>query len=213
MGEGLIRPVKNKPIQLANGDVLAGSSTEDPGWRVHFEKSADLGKTWRMIGPVNDGKKIGAIQPSILRHADGRLQAIGRSRQNKIFSVESKDNGETWSEMELLNLPNPNAGTDAVTLKDGRHLLVYNHSLPKRTQWDFGRQVLNVAVSKDGREWQAALVLESHDRGEYSYPAVIHTSDGLVHATYTWQRKKIRHVVIDPSKFELRPIVNGAWPK
>ena len=211
--EGIIGPVKNKPLQLPNGDLLSGSSTEDNGWRVHFERSTDLGQTWINIGPIHDGKTIGAIQPSILRHADGRLQALGRSRQNKIFTTESKNGGATWSEMALLDLPNPNSGTDAVTLKDGRHLLVYNHSGGKRSQWDFGRQVLNVAVSKDGKTWDAAIVLENEKSGEYSYPVVIQTRDGLVHITYTWQRKKIRHVILDPKQLSLRPMLNSNWPE
>ena len=88
-------------------------------------------------------------------------------------------------------MPNPSAGTDAVTLKDGRHLLVYNHT-PK------GRTPLNIAISRDGVTWQSVHVLES-EPGEYSYPAVIQTSDGLVHVTYTWRRERIRHVVIDPA--------------
>jgi predicted neuraminidase len=211
--DGILGPVKNKPIQLPNGDILSGSSTEDNGWRVHFERSTDLGKSWTKIGPIHDGKKIGAIQPSILRHNDGRLQSLGRTRQNKVFTTESSDNGVTWSEMALLDLPNPNAGTDAVTLKDGRHLLVYNHSGGRRSQWDFGRHHLNVAVSKDGKNWEAALILEKRESGEYSYPAVIQTADGLVHATYTWQRKKIRHVIIDPAKLNLRPILESKWPE
>jgi predicted neuraminidase len=214
--EGFIGPVKNKPIELSNGDILGGSSTENKGWRVHFERLKFLagGKPdWKMIGPIHDGRKIGAIQPSILQHKDGRLQAIGRTRQNKIFTTESSDDGATWSEMSLLELPNPNSGTDAVTLRDGRHLLVYNHSVGKRSQWDYGRSVLNVAVSDDGKSWKAAAVLEKHDTGEYSYPAVIQSADGLVHVTYTWQRKRIRHVTIDPSKLALKPIDNGVWPK
>jgi predicted neuraminidase len=34
---------------------------------------------------------------------------------------------------------------------------------------------------------------------EYSYPAVLQTSDGLVHVTYTDDRQSIRHIVLDPS--------------
>lgn len=213
--EGFLGPVKNKPIQLANGDILCGSSTEHNGWRVHFERlkyPPALNHDWKMIGPIHDGRKIGAIQPSILQHKDGRLQAIGRSRENKIFTTESIDNGATWSEMGLLELPNPNSGTDAVTLADGRHLLVYNHSAGKRAQWDYGRSVLNVAISDDGKTWKAAAVLEKHEKGEYSYPAVIQSADGLAHITYTWQRKRIRYVTIDPAKLQLKPIVNGVWP-
>ena len=66
-------------------------------------------------------------------------------------------------------------------------------------------------MSVDGQHWQAALVLENQP-GEYSYPAVIQTADGLVHATYTWKRQRIKHVIIDPAKLALAPIVDGKWP-
>src|SRR6266404_3993218 len=93
---GILGPIKNKPVQLANGDILCPSSTEgEGGWRVHFERSSDVGKTWRVSGPVNDGKEISAIQPSILFHEDGRLQAVGRTKQGKVFEVWSPDNGAT----------------------------------------------------------------------------------------------------------------------
>jgi predicted neuraminidase len=203
--ENILGPIKNKPVQLANGDLLCPSSSEQDGWRVHFERTTDLGKTWELIGPVNDGKKIGAIQPSILFHKNNRLQAVGRTKQDKIFEIWSEDNGKTWDEMTLTGLPNPNSGTDAVTLRDGRRLLVYNHTTE-------GRSPLNVAISNDGKTWQAALVLES-DGKEYSYPAVIQTEDGLVHITYTWKRQRIKHVAVDPTKLALREISNGDWPK
>ncbi|MEM9656943.1 MAG: sialidase family protein, partial [Planctomycetota bacterium] len=47
----LIGPVKNKPIQLASGELLCPSSTEHEGWRVHFERSPDLGESWEVVGP------------------------------------------------------------------------------------------------------------------------------------------------------------------
>lgn len=88
-------PIKNKPVQLADGRLLCGSSTEDQGWRVHLEWTADLGKTWLRTSPLNDGKTIGAIQPAILSHADGRLQIVCRSRGvGKILSAESRDAGK-----------------------------------------------------------------------------------------------------------------------
>ena len=200
-----VGPIKNKPVQLPNGDILSPSSSEHDGWRVHFERSRDLGKTWDMIGPVNDGKAVSAIQPSILFLGGDNLLALGRTRQGKLFQVGSTDLGKSWGAMTLTALPNPSSGTDAVTLQDGRHLLIYNHT-PK------GRSPLNLALSADAKTWQAALVLESNP-GEYSYPALIQTRDGLVHATYTWKRQKVKHVVIDPAKLEPRAMVNGEWPK
>lgn len=197
----ILGPIKNKPIQLSDGDILSPSSTEDHGWRVHFERSTDQGRHWEFIGPINDGVKFGAIQPTLLSHRDGRLQALSRSKQAKIVESWSSDRGKTWSELEAISLPNPNSGIDAVTLADGRHLLVYNHT--RR-----GRSPLNVAVSEDGRSWRSALVLEDQP-GEFSYPAVIQGADGLVHITYTWNRTRIRHVVADPAKLVLGDLPTG----
>jgi len=202
--DGIVGPIKNKPVQLPNGDLLCCSSTEDNGWRVHFERTPDLGKSWSASGPLNDGKSVGAIQPSILLHQGNKLQALGRTRQGRIFEIWSGDGGKSWGEMTLTDLPNPNAGTDAVTLRDGRHLLVFN---PTRQ----GRSPLGVALSSDGKKWEAALVLENTPGAEFSYPAVIQTRDGRAHITYTWKRQRIKHVVVDPRKLATRPIVNGAW--
>ena len=190
---GILGPIKNKPIELPGGDILCPSSSENRGWQVHFERTSDRGATWEAAPPVNDGRELGAIQPSILSYSGGKLQAVGRTRQGRIFELWSTDQGRTWSEMTLTALPNPNSGIDAVTLKDGRQLLVYNHTTK-------GRTPLNVAVSNDGKEWRQVLTLET-EPGEYSYPAVIQTRDGLVHITYTWNRVRIKHIVLDPATF------------
>jgi predicted neuraminidase len=196
--DGVLGPVKNKPVRLDDGTIISGSSTETPDkanlWRVHFERSTDDGATWSVVrpAPVTTGEEIGAIQPSILVHRDGRLQAVGRSRSQHVFETWSSDKGRSWSPVTLTSIPNPSAGTDALTLRDGRHLIVYNHT-PK------GRTPLNVALSRDGKSWEPALVLEDAP-GEYSYPAVIQAPDGLIHITYTWKRQRIKHVVVDPAK-------------
>ena len=203
--EDILGPVKNKPILLSDGVLLCGSSTEHKGWRVHFERTDDLGKNWEFIPAIHDGKEFGAIQPTLLTYADGRIQALCRSGQKRITESWSSDRGRTWSKMVATSLPNPNAGIDGVTLRDGRQLLVYNHTSDDRSP-------LNLAVSKDGKVWKAALVLEN-EPGEYSYPAVIQTSDGKVHTTYTWKRRKVKHVAVDPSKLVLKDIVDGRWPK
>jgi len=201
---GVLGPIKNQPVQLPNGDILSPSSTEHDGWQVHFERSSDGGKTWTTAPPVNDGKDVQAIQPTILIHKDGRLQALCRTKSGRIFTTSSEDSGKTWGRLEPTELPNPSSGIDAVTLRDGRHLLVYNHSAT--------RSPLNVAVSNDGKNWQAALTLEDSNIGQYSYPTVIQSNDGLVHVTYTWRRERIKHVVIDPAKLVLKPIIKGDWP-
>ena len=202
--DGILGPIKNKPVQLPGGRILCGSSTEHAGWRVHFEWTEDVGKTWSKTEPINDPAQIGAIQPALLLQSDGVVRSVGRSRQGKIWETVSRDQGATWSPVSLTELPNPNSGLDAVTLADGRHLLVYNHT-PR------GRSPLNVAVSADGRKWQGALVLE-REPGEYSYPAVMQAKDGSVQITYTWKRQRVKHVAVDPAKLVLRDLVDGQWP-
>jgi len=192
----LIGPVKNKPVQLKDGTLICPSSTEvaeggNTFWRVHFELTKDLGKSWEVIGPINDGIEFDAIQPSILTYPDGRLQILCRSMQKVVAESWSHDGGKSWSPMSATMLPNPSAGTDAVTLNDNRQLIVYNHTKK-------GRHSLNVAISIDGKSWNPALTLEDQ-KGEYSYPAVIQSSDGLVHITYTYNRESIKYVVLDPN--------------
>lgn len=210
--EGIAGPIKNKPELLSNGELICPTSSEDNGWRVHMEFTPDRGLTWERTEAMNDGKELSAIQPSILKHPGGKLQILCRSKDKYILSAWSTDNGKSWSKLEPIDLPNPNSGTDAVTLKDGRHVLVYNHIKPDETWGD--RNILNMAVSDDGINWKATTLLENDpDKdGEYSYPAVIQNSDGMIHITYTWNRKLIKHVVVDPSKLVTRQIKNGIWP-
>jgi predicted neuraminidase/ABC-type molybdate transport system substrate-binding protein len=208
--DGILGPIKNKPVVISNGAIVASSSTESPErpskWRVHFERSVDGGRTWTKVSPAGAAaeREIDAIQPSILIHPGGKLEAVGRTRAERVFETWSTDGGKTWTPLALTALPNPSAGTDAVTLRDGRHLIVYNHTVR-------GRSPLNIAISGDGRRWDAALVLES-EPGEYSYPAVIQGADGFVHITYTWKRLRIKHVVLDPAALKAIPMPDGKWP-
>jgi len=187
---GILGPIKNKPVELEDGSLLCPSSTERLFWRCHLERTPDGGVTWRKL-PLGGARTRGSIQPAILRYPDGTMQMVCRSRLGAITTCWSRD-GSRWDRMRPLDLPNPDSGIDAVMLADGRALLVYNHAR-------LGRTPLNLATSRDGRRWQPSLVLES-GAGEYSYPAVIQGHDGRIHITYTWQRRRIRHVELDPAE-------------
>lgn len=202
----LLGPVKNKPIQLEDGTIISPSSTEikledgDVDWMVHFEISKDNGKTWEVVGPINDGKEFDAIQPSILTYPNGKMQVLCRTRQNVISQSWSEDQGQTWSKMTATELPNPNSGTDAVTLADNRQLLIYNHTT-KEGEEPKGRNMINLAISDDGINWKPVMTLENVPaESGYSYPAIIQTADGLVHITYTYVRQSVKHVIIDPKQ-------------
>ena len=196
--DGILGPVKNRPALLPDGTLLCGSSTETGGWFVHMEMSPDLGRTWTKTPPLNDGKTIESIQPALLVPRDPKttpIQILCRTQQGKVAESFSSDGGKTWDPLRMTDLPNPDSGIDALTLADGRRLLIYN---PTRE----GRTPLSVAIAEDGRAWKAGPALEQQP-GEYSYPAVIQADDGKVHVTYTWKRERIRHAVLDPAQFKL----------
>jgi predicted neuraminidase len=184
--------------------MISPSSTEDDGWKVYIERTSDLGQTWTISGALNDGKTIGAIQPTVLSYPGNRMQILCRTQQGFISECWSDDSGKTWSEMKATSLPNPNSGIDAVSMKDGRQLLVYNP-----TGGDWGARVpLSIALSGDGKDWKKMFDLEpvtnpdTVDDEEYSYPGVIQTSDGMIHVVYTYNRQTVKHVVIDPAKIK-----------
>ena len=202
--DGILGPIRNKPVELDDGTLLAGSSTEHDGWLTHLERFTLEQKhnwnldafgsphRWSRSASLNDADQFGAIQPTVLVHSHTRLQVLCRSLQGVITQAWSSDGGLTWGPMTRTKLLNPSAGIDALRLHDGRFLLVYN---PIRR----GRHRLAVALSNDGYYWEQVRVLEdASDNAEYSYPAVIQTTDGLVHVTYTWRRERVRHVVLDP---------------
>lgn len=196
--DGILGPIKNKPLLLDN-TLLCPSSTERNGWKVHFEYTDDWGITWRKSPDLNDAQPITGIQPALLQHGDHTLQALVRSTNGTINESWSTDNGATWSPLVTTALPNPNSGIDALTLRDGSHLLVYNNVTPPpgAPEGRADRSPLNVAFSSDGKEWKDLLVLENEPGSEFSYPYIIQASDGSVHICYTWKRTKIKYVRLD----------------
>ena len=200
--EGFLGAVKNKPVQLEDGTILCPSSVETgKTWRVHLEATSDQGKTWRKI-PLSFQEPFDLIQPCILIYPKGRMQLLCRSRQGAIAESWSEDEGKTWGAFAKTNLPNPNSGIDATTLRNGLQILVYNPTR-KGALWSAGRNILCVAVSADGKSWKDVYTLENEKSGEFNYPAVIETQDGRVHVSYTWKRKNIRHVVLEIEKGQL----------
>jgi predicted neuraminidase len=191
---GLLGPIKNKPVQLASGRVVAGTSVESyRTWACWVEISDDRCATWRRHGPITvPGENYGIIQPTIFETANGSLRMLTRATQRigRICSATSSDGGLTWTDAKPTELPNPNSGIDAVRLTDGRIVLCHNPTHTSRTPL-----VLSISAD-DGSTWKAGPTLES-DPGEYSYPAIIQGSGGEIHVTCTWKRSRIRHWTLD----------------
>lgn len=197
--DGILGPVKNKSIKLSSGIWLNPSSTETmERWKVFIERSTDKGKTWKKI-PIDTVNIAKAIQPTLLVYPGGKIQSLCRSNQDYILESWSLDDGKSWSPLQKTNILNPNSGIDAVTLRSGLQVLVYN-PMTSGKDWVNGRNRLSVAVSRDGKNWTEIIQLENQPQGEFSYPAIIQSSDGVVHISYTYNRKIIKHVAIQFNK-------------
>ena len=207
-GRAFLGPIKNKP-ELLDGRLLCPSSTEHDGWRFHMEILDLKTGEWTWI-PVesteaiktddNQMHPIDCIQPSILKLKDGRLQVLMRTHNAYIATSYSSDNGNTWTPVTLLDIENNQSGTDAITLRDGRHALIYNNfkTLPMAPKGV--RTPCSIALSDDGTNWRHVLTLEDSPVDEYSYPAIIQGKDGRIHCVYTWRRQRVVYKQIDLEK-------------
>jgi len=209
---GLYGPIRAKPLVLEDGTIVSGTSVESyHTWAAWIERSTDGGATWTRIGPItvprhakaqaaalsgvdsgtgDDDETYGIIQPSVVSFGGEHLRLYARSTSQigRICVADSLDAGLHWTQAQPIDLPNPNAGLDALALRDGRVVLVFNNSEHSRTP-------LNLAVSTDGLHFRLFRTLEDQP-GEYSYPALIQSSGGDLEITYTWNRKRICYVRI-----------------
>jgi hypothetical protein len=185
--------IKNKPLRLRTGELAipAYSDREDNSVLCVYSDASD---EWTFYGPVpTPPERPDTIQATLVAWPDGELQMYFRTSTGFIWRSRSFDDGRTWSVATPTELPNPDSGIDAVTLPDGRLVMVYN---PTKK----GRTPLWLRVSEDrGNTWGRHLVLED-EPGEYSYPAIIPAQDGLLHITYTHRRERVCHAWLDPDE-------------
>lgn len=207
-------PVRNKPVRLAGGRVLAGASTEQGLWQAFADISDDDGRTWRKSSIVDikdlryrQGEKTaesdiavsqqsfygrGVIQPSLWQNGDGSVHMLLRSSEGFIYRSDSKDGGETWCSAYAMELPNNNSGLDLVRTERGVLFLVCN---PVAANWGLRSPLSLFRSDNDGGSWRKVLDLET-EPAEFSYPAIIAQGDTL-YITYTWKRQNIACVQID----------------
>jgi len=190
-------PIKNKPI-LNKGRLISPTSDERNGWKLYFEYSDDLGKTWKRTAFVEADEGVKAIQPSIIVLPDGRLEALCRTRSRQIGVTYSNDNGETWSKLAFINTPNNNSGIDAVNLREGGYALICNDWPIEPTKEKGARTPLSILRSNDGINWKHWITLEDSPIHQYSYPSIIQSRDGHIHVVYTWRRQRVKHVELIP---------------
>ncbi len=202
-------PVKNKPIRLKNGTILAPASLEGNTWDAFVDISEDDGVTWEksemvpvrracydihMVDrPYNKyylyGK--GMIQPTLWEDDMGIVHMFVRTTSSRIFRSDSTDGGKTWCLAYDTGLPNNNSGIDVVQMRNKDLVLVYNPRENLPNYYKGPRTPLVVALSKDnGDSFEELAVLEDKN-GNYCYPSVICGKDNEILITYTWNRETI----------------------
>lgn len=163
-----------------------------------FAELLHLDSSGRVLDKVRITHGRHAIQPLLL--ALGPQQAIALMRDTgphpgHVLFSRSDDAGKHWTADEKLALPNPDSAVAGLRRPDGSLLLVFNDT-------ESGRSSLALAVSRDqGRSWNTVRHFEqaSDGNGEFSYPYLIRGSNGSMHLLYTWNRKRIRHIIFNDS--------------
>jgi len=175
-----------KPIHLANGDILFG--TEFTTWYSQVWASQNKGQTWQIRGSVPGEPNQ---HPSLVLRKDGSILALIRPSGQipKVLRSVSYDEGCTWSVAEITSNHCPFSALDATCLQDGRIVMAWNNH-PKN------RNPLTLGLSCDGGQtWPYKRNLIQGE-GSFHYPAIIQSNDGLIHLTFTNNRRTIDHVVL-----------------
>ncbi|MFZ2087342.1 MAG: sialidase family protein, partial [Desulfobaccales bacterium] len=189
----LTNNVKNKGVNLNRGAHLL------PVYHEFLHKFSQV----LLFRPENPGppyqvRKMTytarAIQPALVPRDDQNLSAFFRNAagegERHILKAASSDTGWNWSGLTGTSLPHPDAGFDMIRLSDGAILGAVNHAFQDRSD-------LTLVLSPDeGKSWKILHVLENKPGKEYAYPSFTLSQDHY-HLTYTYERKRIKHVVFN----------------
>lgn len=178
--------VRNKPIVTRRGRWILPAYIQGV-YAAQFWLSDDQGESWQSTAPILRYPST-TLQPAVVELDDETLFSLMRRSGEGGFTWEgySRDGGVTWTVRPRQDLPNPDSGLDLIRLATGELLVAYNDSPASRTS-------LAVAVSRDrGVTWSAPKSLEAGN-GEFSYPCVIQTDDGIIHVVYTHERTAIAY--------------------
>ncbi len=192
--------VKNKPIRLHSGEWLAGASLErGRRWDAFVDRSPNGLDGWQRSPLIPFDRRVGAgkgaIQPTLWQSSERDVHALLRTTEGAVYRSDSRDAGRSWSTARPTSVPNNNSGIDLVRMSDGRLALACN---PVSGNWA-ARTPLSVLFSEDnGESWTARIDVET-EPGEFSYPALIESGDGLDLA-YTWNRRRIAVVRLERSR-------------
>jgi predicted neuraminidase len=200
--------VRGRPIVLHGGDYLlpvyheTGADRERTAEDTcsYFFRFDRMTKSWSESTRIHSPN--GNLQPAVVQITDDFLVAYCRpggdfepNPNRFVIRSESRDGGETWSDGENSEFPNPNSAVDFIKLRNGHLLLVYNNT-------NVGdRMPLTAAISTDNdKSYPHRRDIVSRPGDTAAYPVAIQTQDGKIHVIYTSQeRTVVNRAIFDES--------------
>ena len=175
-----------QPTVLSDGRILLPAYD----WlseRYQYFVSDDNGETFR---GCHAGKKVATPfdEAMFLERKDKSILLYARTQVGFIGKCESFDGGETWTDGEETDIPNPSTRFFLRRLNSGRVLLVNNMDCKERTA------MTAMLSDDDGKTYTHSLVL---DNGyNVSYPDAVQGEDGTIYIIWDRDRMGTREVVI-----------------
>jgi predicted neuraminidase len=166
---------------------------------VYQSWSDDDGETWTAPVPTELPNNNSSIQATAL--ADGRLAMV----LNPVRAgVDTPRRLSLYDEIDDEGLADAQSQVEEAPAEDD--------SGGQRAVWGTPRAPMTLALSADGgRTWPMRRDVETGDgycltnnsreglNRELSYPSVHQTPDGVLHVAFTYHRRAIQYVTVDPS--------------
>jgi len=173
--------IRTSPIMLGQNRMLLGLYHDNFACGL-AAFTDDWGANWSFSQPMA-GPFLGMVQPSFAQRRDGTIVAYMRDNgfPKRIRISESRNQGQTWSPVQLSEIPNPGSSVQLLVLKNHHWLLCCNDLKE-------GRHRLSLFLSEDeGLTWGWRCVLRDlgPGRGSLSYPSLVQAQDGTIYGTYS----------------------------
>lgn len=181
LGRGFLRC---KPTCLNNGQILYcnyDQLTDDYMYSLSDGEDAPLQRR-------HGAKKIRTPfdESMVYQLKNGDIRFLARSSEKYLASSISKDNGKTWGEAVLSDIPNPDTRFYIGRTPKGSLLLVYNDDTATRTN-------MTAALSyDDGKTWSVKKTFDC--RNELSYPDVDFFEDDI-YLVYDRERRGAKEIL------------------
>ncbi len=186
----------DRVIQLKSGRLVVPLAEHYlPGWpkwrdsaQIVCYLSDDSGRTWRASRTSLQSELL-VQEPGVVQLRDESILLFCRGRDCQVVS-RSTDQGETWSELEPSNIPQPAVSPASIERipATGDLLLLWNNGDdPLAELKPVGRRPFTAAISKDdGKTWEHIQNVGTDPQGWYCYTAIAFVDEHvlLAHCEY-----------------------------